>query len=187
VLRRARVRPAEDEAPVGAVGRRGPDLLAVDDPRVAAPLGARLHVGEVRPRVGLRVPLAPERAPLAYRGEEAFLLRCGPEGDQRRAEQLLADVAEPPGRPRARVLLVEDDLLGERRVAPAVLFRPAQARPAGYGELALPGAAEIRREVLVPGTPAAAERRESADEVRLEPRASLAAEPLVAWRPSKFH
>ena len=71
-------------------------------------------------------------------GKKASPLSLGAEGDERRAEQAFSDVTEPPRRASTRVLFVEDDLLGERRAAPAVFLGPADARPARLTEHALP-------------------------------------------------
>ena len=64
-------------------------------------------VGQVAAGVGLGVALAPQLGAGHDRRQEAPLLLGGAEGDQRRAEQRLADVADParagPGRtPRGR-------------------------------------------------------------------------------------
>ena len=71
-------RPAQHVHPVGVVADGHPDLLAVDDPRVAVELGARAQRREVGPGVGLAEALAPELLGAHDRGEEALLLlrRC---------------------------------------------------------------------------------------------------------------
>ena len=188
MLRRARIGAAKDEAPVGKVRRRRPDLLPVNHPRVPDALGAGLHVREVGPRVRLRVPLAPQLVPLPDRRQEPPLLRFGPEGDQRRPEELFPDVSEPPRRPSARVLLVERDLLGERRVAPAVLLRPAEAGPPRRGERPLPRPPRLGREVLVARASSPPQGGKLVDEMRLEPPPHVPAERLgvrVRCRPSR--
>ena len=60
----------------------------------------------------------------------------------------------------ARVLLVEDHLLRGRRAAAAVLDRPAEARPAGGGQVLVP------REALVEGLVLAARTTEPAQRAR---------------------
>ena len=62
VLRRVPVGAGEDEAPLGPVGERCPDLLPVDDPLAGRFVEVRLglHVGEVGAGVGLAVALAPQ-------------------------------------------------------------------------------------------------------------------------------
>ena len=61
------------------------------------------------------------------------------ERDQGRAEQFLADDADPGGRAGAGVLLVEDDLPGQGGAAAAELGGPAQAGPARRGQVPVPG------------------------------------------------
>src|ERR1019366_6584741 len=130
VLRRARVRAAKHEAPVGPLRERGPDLLARHDPLAAAKLGARLHVREIAPGVRLGVALAPELVAADDRGQEAALLSIGPEEEDRRSDEPFADMPEPARGPRPRILFEEDHLLVEARAASAVLLRPAEAGPA---------------------------------------------------------
>src|SRR5690606_27952672 len=135
---RARLGAAEHEAPVGPLRPRGPDLLALDDPLAALEPRARLHVGEVGAGVGLRVALAPDRLAARDPGQEALLLLVAAERDQGGREQPLADVAEPARPAGARVLLVPDHLLEQRRAAPARLARPAEPDPARLAEPSLP-------------------------------------------------
>ena len=135
---------ADDEAPVRPRRPGGPHLLAVDHPLVALEARARLHVREVRARVRLRVALAPDLLAGDDRRQEAALLRLAAEGDQRRAEQRLADVVRGgPGAPARAYSSKKITCCGERRAAAAVLARPADAGPAARGELALPGAALV--------------------------------------------
>ena len=84
-----------------------------------------------------------------------------------------------PGRAGARVLLVEDHLLRQRRAATAVLARPADAGPAARASLLLPGAPLLDQRVLVAGTAATAHARELAGERVGQPRRDLAAEGFV--------
>ena len=39
--------PGDDKDPIGELGKRGPDLLTVDDPATVNEFGARLHIGQV--------------------------------------------------------------------------------------------------------------------------------------------
>src|SRR6185369_10945746 len=126
-------------------GERGPYFLAGDDPLVALTLGPTAHVAEIGAGVRLRIPLAPELLRARDRRQEAALLLLRAERDQRRPEEPLADVAEPPGCSRAGVLLVEDDLPTEGEPTAAVLARPAEAGPAGPRERPLPCAATLER------------------------------------------
>ena len=123
---------ATDEAPVGQVCQRGPDLLPGDRPLVAGqPWRSWTTVGEVGAGAGFGVALAPQLGDVLICGRKRRLLLRRAERDQRRAEQLLADVVDPGRRVGAGVLLVEDHLLLDRRAAAAVLDRPAeQVQPA---------------------------------------------------------
>src|SRR5690606_2389755 len=94
---RLRVRPADDEAPVGPLGARGPDLLPVDHPLVALELGARLHVREVRAGPRLGVALTPDLVAREDLRQEAGLLLGRAEVDHGRPEEPLADVADAAG------------------------------------------------------------------------------------------
>ena len=167
---RVGVGAADDEAPVGPLGPRGPHLLAVDHPLAALEARARLHVREVRARVRLRVALAPDLLAGHDPRQEALLLRGRAERDAGRAEQRLAHVVEPARRARARVLLVEDHLLRERQAAAAVLLRPADAGPAARGELLLPGAALGDEGALVARAAAAAQQRRTRRRARRRAR-----------------
>ena len=79
----------------------------------------------------------------------------------------------------ACVLLEEDHLLDERGAASAVLGRPAEADPAVAAELLLPRPAFVEAFVLVARAAASAHRRERSVEAVGEPRARVAAEPLL--------
>jgi hypothetical protein len=98
VAHASRVAAGEHEDPVRLLGPGGPDLLAVDHPPVCGFIQprARLHVGQVRAGVGLRIALRPVLGAGADAGQEALLLLGGAEFDQRRREQRLADVADAP-------------------------------------------------------------------------------------------
>src|SRR5262245_15459706 len=68
------------------------------------------------------------------------LLLVGPAGDERGAGVLQADEAGVHvRRAHLRVLLVPDELLHERRAAPAELARPIDTGPARVEHAALPG------------------------------------------------
>ncbi|MPN12478.1 hypothetical protein SDC9_159796 [bioreactor metagenome] len=61
--------------------------------------------------------------------------------DQRGAEDAVADDVHTQRRTDAGLLFVEDGLARERQVPAAILFWPAQARPAGAADMVFPGAA----------------------------------------------
>ena len=112
-------------------------------------------------------------------GRNRALLLVGAEVHDRRAEQALADDADAARPAGARVLLVEDHLLDERRAAAAVLGRPAEADPAVAAELLLPLPPLVEQLVLVARTAAAAHRRERSVEPIGEPRARVGAEAFL--------
>ncbi len=117
------VGPAHHEAPVRPLRQRGPHLLTVEDPLVALEPRRGADVGQVAPRVRLAVALAPVLGARHDPGQEPALLLGVGEVDERRPEQALTD---EPGAARTtgpRVLLVEDDLLGQRQAAAPVLDR----------------------------------------------------------------
>ena len=89
-------------------------------------------------------------------GRKRLLLLVGAELDQRRAEQLLAEVVDQLRRVRAGVLLVEDDLLGQAEAAAAVLLGPAETGPAVLGEVPVPGPSLVVGWCPLPGPPSPA-------------------------------
>ena len=93
------------------------------------------------------------------------------DGDERRAEQFLAEVIDTRGRVRLGVFLVEDHLLFEGGTAPAVLGRPSDARPSGGGQMPIPGEPLFEELVLASGPALTSELGEFAGQVFFEPLA----------------
>ena len=118
----------------------GPDLLAIDDERVARQHGAGSERRQVAPRVGLGEALAPDMFAREDGGREPPFLILGAERDDRRADQSLADGAEPLGSVGARQLFVVDRLLDHRGAAASGLFGPGDTCPAPLEQRSLPGA-----------------------------------------------
>ena len=145
------------------------------------------EVGEVGAGAGLAVALAPQLLAGDDRRQEPLLLLGRAEGDDRRAEQRLADVADPARRPGPGVLLEVDDLLVQRQAPAAVLLRPADARPAVGAEVALPRPALVDGGVLVARAAPAPRGGELAGEARLEEVADLGAERLVLGAEPQVH
>ena len=111
----------------------------------------------------------------------------GPEMDQGRAEQLLAEVVDPRRRVRTGVLLVEDHLLHEGQPAAAVLGRPADAGPAVLRQVPVPlEALVVRLQVLARPTQPL-EVGEPACEVVLEPGSHLGPEGPVLGGIGQVH
>jgi hypothetical protein len=146
---------------------------------VAVEGGRCAEGGEIGACAWLGVTLAPQFADGRDRSQEPVLLCGRAEGDQRRAEQFLTHVADARGRAAASVLLVEDDLPGERGLLAAVLRRPADAGPARRGQLPVPGQALLEVLVLSAWTALAAQAGELAGQVVLEPAPDATAELLV--------
>jgi hypothetical protein len=114
-------------------------------------------------------------------------LLVGPERDERRTQQRLADVAEASRGAGAGVLLVEDDLADQALFAAAVRARPAEADPAGLAQVPLPGEALVVKRLFVAGAAAPAHDGELGREGRLQPVAALGAEGLVLLGKSQVH
>ena len=138
-LRRVAVGAGEHEAPVRPVRERRPHLLAGDHPLVAVELGAGLHVGEVG--AGVRARSSPGTRARCRSGCRAGSGACcssvpkctivGPSSPS----PMMPDPARSAG---ARVLLVEDHLLEQRRAAAAVLASASRGRSSRRAELAAP-------------------------------------------------
>src|SRR4051812_44612160 len=169
------------------MGERGPHLLAVEHVVVTLEPGPGGDVGQVRAGPGLGVALAPQLLDGHDRRQEAPLLLLIAERDQGRSEQLLTEVVDPGGCIGAGVLLVEDHLLEQGEAPAAVLLRPADAGPAGRGEVPVPGDPLVVRLVLASGTALAPQSGEVAGEVVLQPRPDLGAERLVLAAVGEIH
>src|SRR5215469_4433785 len=91
-------------------------------------------------------------------------------------------MADSGWRAAAGVLLVEDDLLRQRRTAATVLSRPADACPACRGQMAVPGQPLLELLVLPAGTAEAAQAGELSRQIGLEPVADATAELLILGR-----
>src|SRR3954471_13846741 len=180
---RPRVGAGDDEAPVGVLRERGPDLLSVHVPAVVAQYGRGANSGEVTAGAGLGVTLAPDVGAVQDAGQEPVLLLLRAERRDRRAGELLTEVVDPAGRAGPRVLLVEDDLLRHRRTATAGLARPPESDPAGPAELPLPLLAQLDVLVLPARSAGADEHRELSGQVLGQPAAHLVAEVLEGAHP----
>src|SRR5262249_39842901 len=137
-----------EDAEVGDVSERRPDLLAVDDVDVAATFGAGTGGGEVGACVRLREPLAPDLLGGEDRPEGARLLLLGPVGDDRRPGHAQADHPDVGRGLRRGELLVEDRLEAVGRAGASVFLRPGQTGVARLVEVAAPLAHERILEAL---------------------------------------
>src|SRR5512143_3730946 len=101
----------------------------------------------------------------------AALLLIGAVGDQHGSAHRQAGAVDEQWRLGTRHLLLEDDLLDERRAAPTVFFRPRHTAPAGVVQQALPA--------LAVGDPLVHALWLGARRIVLEPRAQLGTEALL--------
>jgi len=186
VLGRIGVGAHEQEAPVGDVRHRRPDLLAVDDEMLAVQHAARLEVGEVGARVRLRESLAPQLVGGQDLLQMPRLLGRRAVLHQRRAEHREPAAVDELGRLGARHFLEEDDLLGERGAAAAELLRPVHADVAGLPHRLLPGA---QPPDLVDVRPRRRERLppQVVRHVALEPRPNLLPKRLLLLAELEIH
>ena len=129
----------QQDAVVGIVRARSPDLLAVDDPVVALLLGAGAKPGDIGSPGGFGKQLAPD---LFAGGERrqvfSFLLFAG-EGHHGRPAHAVADDEHAAELAESALFLLPDHALDRRRAAAAIFLRPVQAGPAGIGLFLLPG------------------------------------------------
>ena len=132
----------DEHAPLRELGQGRPDLLPGDHPLVAVLDRLGLQRGEIRARLGLGEPLAPDLVGGQDRLEVALLLLLGAVGDHdRAAHRQPEDVGRARDLGRGR-LLGEDGLLDHRRAAAAVLLRPRDPGPSGLVHPVLPLAPE---------------------------------------------
>ena len=95
----------DQDAELGDLGHRGPDLLAVDHPLVAVAHRPGGQVGQVAAGVGLAEQLAPDLLGGQQREQVAVLLRLGAgvhQGGPGPADADLVRRARTPGRAAAR-------------------------------------------------------------------------------------
>src|SRR5262245_8859702 len=184
VLRRARVRAHQQLAVVGDLAERSPDLVAVHDVVIAVAHRRRLQRGEVRAGGRLGEALAPHLLAAQDARQVSLLLELAAFGDHRGAAVADADeVHADVGHVCARGLLVVDQLLGQRRAAPAVLLRPVHAGIAGVEELLLPARVED-----APCGPVVTRRGlRVLRDLGGQPAAQLAAELLVGLGVTQIH
>ena len=138
------------------------------------------------PALGSEYPWHQSSSTVWIFGQEASLLVLGAVGEQGRGEEPFAEEADAGRRVRSRVLLAEDDLLGEVGAPPPVFVGPGQTEPAVLAEQLLPLDAQVPAG-LVGGTASPADLGELAREVLAEPGADLVAERGLVGRISKVH
>ena len=146
VARAAFLGTGQHKNPFGLMRPGCPDFLAINHPLARGLVAARLGAngGQVRTRAGLGVTLSPIVRTRQNAGQKALLLLRRAIGHQRWRQQRLANMANAARAATAHIFLVEDDLLGQRRIAPAILHFPAKARPAALGQLLLPLLGQLR-------------------------------------------
>ena len=107
----------------------GPRLLAVQHPAAVDPLGLRTDGGEVGAGVGFGPALAPQVLGCGHAGEDVVLLLLVPEREDGGREQEDAVLGDPLRAAGPVVLLLEDQPLPDRGVAPAVGLGPRDDGP----------------------------------------------------------
>src|ERR1700738_3723177 len=146
----------DQEAVVGIMRARGPDLLAVDDPVVALLLRAGAQARDVGAAGRLRKQLAPDLlAGGKLRQIMAFVLLAA-ERHHGRTAHALADLERLRQLAVDALFLLPDHLFDRGGAAAAIFLRPVQAGPAAFGLLLLPGLADVDDLFLL--QPKAAER-----------------------------
>src|SRR5918995_3926130 len=137
-LDRLRVRPQQEQAPVGEMRRRDPDLLAIHCVLVAVADGCRAQVGQVGAGFRLAEPLAPVLRRVEDAGQPTLLLLVGAPLDDHGADLPDAVGVVDARRAHARILLGVDDVLDRRRLAPTPVLGPVDRGPPALVEPALP-------------------------------------------------
>ena len=166
-----------------------PHLLAVDDPFARGGVLTRFgaHVRQIGTRTGLGIALTPQLGTVLDTRQKSLLLGFRSHGDERRANQPFADMADPTGATGAGIFFVINELLGEAQAAPAMFLRPAHASPAGGGELLFPLPAQFGEGIFIARATAILERGVFTDQVALQPGGDVAAEGFVGSRKFDLH
>ena len=172
---RVRVGAAHHKAPVGILGQRSPNLLAVDHPSIAVEHRLGAHIGQIRPGIGLGIALAPELLARQDRRHKPLLLLRRAVGNQRRPQQRDPHVGKPPRRPGLHVGLVEQHLLRQTALPAPQVGGKVDAQPAADGQLALPGDLHLSGNVLLAHPTKAPKSGEVPHQVLLKPRPYLVA------------
>src|SRR5215207_4665729 len=133
-----RVRPQQEQAPVGEMRRRDPDLLAIHHVLVAVADGCCAQVRQVGARFRLAEPLAPVLRRVEDAGQPTLLLLVGAPLDDHGADLPDAVGVVDARRAHARALLGVDDVLDRRRLAPTPVLGPVDRGPPALVEPALP-------------------------------------------------
>ena len=121
-------RARDEDAELGDVRERRPDLLAVDDVDVAVAISARAQVREVGTGARLAEQLAPHLFAGEHRPEVALLLLVARERDEDRPAVPDADRVRGLDRARAPHLVLDDELQG------GVGVEPVRLGPVGHDE-----------------------------------------------------
>ena len=143
------IRARQQQAKMGVMGARGPDLLTIDHPFAVLQVGPRRGAGEIGPAARLAEELAPGLLP----GEDAFqefpLMHVrAMRQDRRGGEHADAHLGHGDG-PDARELLVHNRRHARRQAPAMPVLRPMGGAPTGLGEHCAPlDEAQIRVPVL---------------------------------------
>ena len=142
VLRHVVAGARDEDAELGVIGERRPDLLPVDVVHVAVAFGARAEVGEVGARARLAEQLAPQLLAREHRQEVALLLLVVAERDDDRPAVPDADRVHGFGDAGAAHLTLDDQL--QRRIG----IEPVRARPVRHDEAGIDQLAGSRGRML---------------------------------------
>jgi hypothetical protein len=138
VLGHVPVGARQEQAPMRLVRRGGPDLLAVDHPLVALPVGARHRARHVRAAARLAEQLAPGVLAGQDALQELLLMEIrAVRQDGRRRQGADAGLGDADGADLAE-LLVDHGIEFHRQVAAVPLLGPMRRAPARLAELGAP-------------------------------------------------
>src|SRR5262249_44084958 len=117
----------EQNAVIGIMRARGPDLLAVNDPVIAFLLRARAQPRDVGTAGRLREQLAPDLLAGGQRRQIFAFLLCAGKRHHRGTAHTVADDEHRAEFAERTFLLLPDHALDRRGAAAAILLRPLQA------------------------------------------------------------
>jgi hypothetical protein len=100
------------------------------------------------------------------------------QSDNGRASQTLANVPNTPRTASARIFFKENHLLFYRCAAPAMFFRPANTRPAAFGEFLFPDFTLMRKHMFIAGAAAVFQLFKLANQIGFQPRSNFCAETV---------
>ena len=153
MLRRQRLRAAQQEHHVRVMGGAGPYFLSVDDPIAVLQFGLGLRIGQIAAVARLRIPLAPDDIAADRRSDIFALLLIGPDLQQSRHKHRDALIGQSRIDIRSGKLPSDDRCLHDvRLLAGAPVFLGDGAPDIAMGQEAL---LPVQRLLVRPLPPAA--------------------------------